>query len=102
MICEEGKLPKADSYSEYWVNYDDMQLRWYVKNNKVYIPRLDTNILQILSNKVDYIVKNAFSNEKIITSRYTVPTNFNISLSITDRNILALSRNYIDENLINI
>lgn len=102
LICEEGKLPKADSYSEYWVNYDDMQLRWYVKNNKVYIPRLDTNILQILSNKVDYIVKNAFSNEKIITSRYTVPTNFNISLSITDRNILALSRNYIDENLINI
>lgn len=101
-ICEEDKLPKADYYSEFQVNYGDMRLNWYIKQNKVYIPTSNTEIFEVLSNKADDIIKVVLSNEKIITSRYTTEKTSNISLSIKKGNILALSRNYIDENLINI
>lgn len=102
LICEEDKLPKADYYSEFQVNYGDMRLNWYIKQNKVYIPSSNTEIFEVLSNKADDIIKVVLSNEKIITSRYTTERTSNISLSIKKGNILALSRNYINENLINI
>ena len=100
-ICDNS-IPIPDYYSEYLMEFHDMLANWYVKSGKVYLPVYDTNIFYILSNRVEEVIHKIFNDKGIITTDHKSESISNISDSIENRNIVALSRNYIEENLIKI
>jgi len=100
-ICENS-MPIPDYYSGRSMEFRDMLANWYVKSGKVYLPTYDTNIFYILSNRVDEVIHKVFNDKGIITTSHISESITNISDSIEHENIVALSRNYIEENLIKI
>ena len=100
-ICENS-IPRPDYYSGRSMEFRDMLANWYVKSDKVYMPVYDTNIFYILSNRVDEVIHKVFNDKRIITTSHISESISNISDSIENENIVALSRNYIEENLIKI
>ena len=100
-ICENS-MPIPDYYSGRSMEFRDMLANWYVKSGKVYLPIYDTNIFYILSNRVDEVIHKVFNDKGIITTSHISESITNISDSIEHENIVALSRNYIEENLIKI
>lgn len=107
-ICESSipmpdrYLEYPDYYLEYSMKFDELLANWYVKLGKVYLPICNTEIFYILSNRVDEVVNKVFNNKGIITTRHIRESISNISDSIEKENIVALSQNYIEENLIKI
>lgn len=101
-ICNNQQLPIPDYYSGPSMGYGRMTVNWYVKEGKVHIPTSTTEILHILSEKTPDLVKNHFFNNAIITERYVADNSSNVSSSIQLGGIVALSRKYIDDNLISI
>lgn len=101
-ICDNGGLPRAEHYNGRTMKFGKMNVNWYIKSGKVYIPTSNKEIMYVLSNRVDEVVNKLFYDQKIVIDNHVIENPTNISSSIEYRDIIALSRNYINENLINI
>lgn len=101
-ICDNS-IPMPDYYySGRSMGFREMLANWYVKSGKVHLPIYDTDIFYILSNRVDEVIHKIFNDNGIIATGHQSGNISNISDSIENENIVALSRNYIEENLIKI
>lgn len=108
LICENS-IPMPDFYSvspyshfEYVMKFRKMLANWYVKSGKVHLTISYTNIFYISSNKVDKVVSTVFYDKKVILKKNSHENISDISNSIENNNIVALSKNYIKDNVINI
>ena len=73
-----------------------------MKSGKVHLPIASTSIFYISSNKVDEVVGTVFNDKKVIPTKSSHGNISDISSSIERNNIVALSRSYIEDNVINI
>ena len=106
LICENS-IPMPDyvhviPYGVYGMQFSDMSANWYVKSGKVHLPIASTSIFYISSNKVDEVVGTVFNDKKVIPTKSSHGNISDISSSIERNNIVALSRSYIEDNVINI
>ena len=106
LICENS-IPMPDyvhviPYGVYGMQFSEMSANWYVKSGKVHLPIASTSIFYISSNKVDEVVGTVFNDKKVIPTKSSHGNISDISSSIERNNIVALSRSYIEDNVINI
>lgn len=106
LICKNS-IPMPDyvyaiPYGVYGMQFNEMSANWYVKSGKVHLPIAYTSIFYISSNKVDEVVSTVFNDKKVIPTKSSHGNISDISSSIERNNIVALSRSYIEDNVINI
>ncbi|WP_247917316.1 SIR2 family protein [Streptococcus oralis] len=106
LICENS-IPMPDyvyenPYSVQKMKFSEMLANWYVKSCKVHLPIAYTSVFYISSNKVDEVVSTVFNDKKVIPMKNSHENISDISSSIEGNYIVALSRSYIEDNVINI